>query len=310
MKKAMIYLMLATFIIVSVACNANTSLTSSTGEEITIKHQLGETKVVKNPKKVVVFDFGILDTLDHLGIEVVALPKSGKIPKYLSKYQSKKYENVGTLKEPDFEKISELGPDLILISTRQQPLYKEFQKIAPTIFIGIDTKNYFPSFENNMKTVGKIFGREKEVEQELTNINKLMDETNQKAKENPKKGLIILANDDKVSAYGSKSRFGIIHDHLGVQPVDTNIKASTHGQNISFEYIVEKDPEYLYVVDRAAVVGGKTSAKQLVENELVKKTKAYKSGNIVYLDPEMWYLSGGGLHSVNEMIKAINQSLK
>ncbi len=310
MKKVLISLMIATLLIFAVACNANTSTTPSSGEEITINHQLGETKVVKNPKKVVVFDFGILDTLDHLGIDVIALPKSGKIPKYLSKYQNNKYENVGTLKEPDFEKISELEPDLIIISTRQQDLYDEFQKIAPTIFLGIDTNNYFSSFEENMKTVGKIFGKEKEVEQELTSIQQVIDDTNQKAKKDTKKALIILANDDKVSAYGPKSRFGIIHDQLGITPVDTNIKASTHGQNISFEYIVEKDPDYLYVVDRAAVVGGKTAAKELVENELVKKTKAYQNGNIVYLDPEVWYLSGGGLQSVREMILAINQSLK
>ena len=61
----------------------------------------------KNPEKVVVFDFGILDTLDELGIEVAGLPQTN-VPSYLSKYEDSKYANLGSLKEPDFEAIHAL----------------------------------------------------------------------------------------------------------------------------------------------------------------------------------------------------------
>ena len=91
--------------------------------------------------------------------------------------------------------------------------------------------------------------------------------------------------------------------------MDKNIKASTHGQSISFEYIVKKDPDYLFVIDRGAVVGGQSSAKQVVENDLVKGTKAYKEKHITYLDPDYWYLSGGGLVSLDEMVKQVDQAL-
>ncbi len=67
----------------------------------------GEAVVKKNPEKVVVFDFGILDTLDELGIEVAGLPQAN-IPSYLSKYEDEKYANLGSLKEPDFEAIHAL----------------------------------------------------------------------------------------------------------------------------------------------------------------------------------------------------------
>jgi len=130
-----------------------------------------------------------------------------------------------------------------------------------------------------------------------------------KAEEANKNALILLANEGKVSAFGPGSRFGLIHDVLGFKPVDPNIEVSTHGQSVSFEYILEKNPDYLFVVDRTAVVGGKTNAKDTVENELVKKTKAYQEGHIVYLDPNFWYLSGGGLVSVREMIEEVENSL-
>ncbi|WP_054950377.1 siderophore ABC transporter substrate-binding protein [Numidum massiliense] len=325
MKRAFLFVFIAVFAIMAVACGANGADGAkdepskgtetkkaggeSASEELTIKHELDETIVKKNPQKVVVFDYGSLDTLDKLGVEVAALPK-GHVPPYLSKFEDDKYENVGSLKDPDFEKIHEIGPDLIVISGRQADLYEQFKEIAPTIYLGIDPSKYMESFKENAKTLGKIFDKESAVEEELAKIDETIDKLHEKASKSGKNGLIILANDGKVSAYGPNSRFGIIHDVFGLKPADEKIEVATHGQSVSFEYIVEKDPDYLFIVDRGAVVGGESSAKQVVENELVKTTKAYKNDHVVYLDPNYWYLSGGGLVSVAEMAKEVEAGLK
>lgn len=320
-KKLSVILMSLLVAILAAACGSNNSgqpggesTAAGSGavaqsEELTVKHELGETTVKKNPQKVVVFDFGTLDSLDKLGVEVAALPKSN-LPPYLSKYKDEKYVNVGSLKEPDFEKISEVEPDLIIISSRQASMYEEFKKIAPTIYLGIDTKRYMESFAENAKTLGIIFDKQAVVEEELKKLDESIKKLHEKATASNKNALILLANDGKVSAYGPGSRFGLIHDVFGFRPVDTNIESSTHGQSISFEYIVEKNPDYLFVVDRGAVVGGQSSAKLVVENELVKNTKAYKEGHVVYLDANYWYLSGGGLISVAEMVKEVEAGLK
>src|SRR5690606_29131084 len=142
--------------------------------------------------------------------------------------------------------------------------------------------DYVGSFKNNMKTLGEIFEKESEVEEKLAEIEEAIEAVNEKATASGKNALIVLANEGKVSAYGPNSRFGLIHDEFGIQPVDENIEASTHGKIISFEYIVEQDPDYLFVIDRGAAIGDESSAKEVVENELVKNTKAYQEGNIVY----------------------------
>lgn len=317
MKKLYMVFLAALLAVIVAACGSNEGSTTADNEKketkkeetITVQHELGETKVDKNPDKVVVFDFGTLDSMDKLGINVTGVPQDS-MPSYLSKYEDKKYENVGGLKEPDFEKISEINPDLIIISGRQADQYDEFTKIAPTIHMGLDTENYMTSFKKNAQTLGEIFGKEAEVEKEVAAVEKTMATVKEEAQASKKNGLIVLVNEGKVSAYGPGSRFGIIHDELGITPVDAGIKASTHGQGVSFEYIVEKNPDYLFVVDRSAVVGGESSAKQALENELIKKTKAYKEGNIVYLDPNYWYLSGGGLLSVAEMAKEIEKAVQ
>ncbi|MFA8438515.1 siderophore ABC transporter substrate-binding protein [Pueribacillus sp. YX66] len=313
MKKVSLYILLAVLALFVVACGSNNdgeNTEESAGDTtVTITHELGETSVKKNPEKIVVFDFGILDSLNELGVEVSGLPKM-VIPPYLSKYEDETYENLGSLKEPDFEKIAEIQPELIIISGRQADLYDQFAEIAPTIYMQLDTANYIESFKGNMKTLGEIFEKEAEVDAQLAEIDESIQALNEKASASEVNALIVLANEGKVSAYGPNSRFGLIHDVFGMQPVDESIEDSTHGQSISFEYIVEKDPDYLYVIDRGAAIGEESSAKQVVENELVKNTKAYKEGNIVYLDPSYWYLSGGGFVSVKEMIKEIDESLQ
>ncbi|MBT2214794.1 ABC transporter substrate-binding protein [Virgibacillus dakarensis] len=315
MKKFALILIVGFLAVMITACGSKDSADKtedksgdSKDSTITVKHELGETKVEKNPKKVVVFDYGILDTLDELGIQVAAVPQ-GSIPSYLEKYDSDDYENVGSLKEPDFEKIAEVDPDLIIISGRQSDVYDQLQEIAPTIYLGVDTTRYMDSFKENMETVGKIFDKKDEVDQELTKIDDSIASLKKKAEEVDKKGLIILANDDKISAYGPDSRFGLIHDVFGVPASDEDIEASTHGQNVSFEYVKEQDPDLLYVVDRSAAIGDEPAAKKIVENKLMKDTKAYKNDDITYLNPEFWYLSGGGLVSVQEMIKEVQDSL-
>lgn len=273
--------------------------------EIKIEDRLGETTVKVNPETVVVFDFGILDSLDKLGVEVTGVPQ-GNIPPYLEKYKDSAYVNVGSLKEPDFEQIADLNPDLIIISGRQLEVADELAKIGPTIFLGVDTNNYLESFKANMETIGQIFTKEAEIASHLAEVDSMIESIVEKTSISDAEGLIVLANEGNVSAYGPGSRFGIIHDVLGVKAVDETIEVSTHGMSISFEYIVEKDPDYLFVIDRSAVVAGDASAKQTIENELVQNTKAYQNDHILYLDPNYWYLSGGGLVSVSEMVKAID----
>ncbi|PZE20273.1 siderophore ABC transporter substrate-binding protein [Paenibacillus xerothermodurans] len=323
MKKLSVLVLMLVITVVAAACGttggsqeaagnagAGTPPQTPAAEELTIKHQLGEAKVVKNPKTVVVFDFGTLDTLDKLGVEVTGVPQAN-IPPYLEKYKDAKYKDVGTLTEPDFEKVSALSPDLILISGRQQTAYEELNKIAPTVFVGVDNKRYMDSFKENATKLGQIFDKEAMVQEELAKIDESVKRVNEKAAASGKTALVTLVNGGKVSAYGPGSRFGIIHDVLGVTPVEKNIEVSTHGQTISFEFVAEKNPDYLFVVDRESAVGdGTSTAKQVVENELVKKTKAYQNGSIVYLDPNYWYLSGGGLVSVASMVQEVEKALK
>lgn len=279
-------------------------------EYVEVEHELANepVKVEKNPETVVVFDFGVLDTLDELGIEVAGVAQKN-VPPYLSKYEDEKYTNIGGLKEPDLETIHAMDPDVIFISGRQSEMYDELSEIAPTIFVGVDTANYMESFKANMNMLAEIFNKEEEMEAELADIDERIAEIQEKTEASDKEALIILGTEGKVSAYGPSSRFGIIHDVFKFKAADEKIESSTHGQNITFEYILETNPDVLFVIDRDAAIGEDSSAKDSIENDLVQKTKAYENDEIHYLDPGYWYLSGGGLLSIKEMIAEIEETL-
>lgn len=287
---------------------AETAVEVNPDESLSITHELGEVTLEKTPENIVVFDYGTLDMLQALNVPIAGLPKSN-IPAFLEEFDTDEYVNVGSLKEPDFETIYEMKPDLIFISGRAAAAYDELSKIAPTLYLAIDSEDYMGSLEHNSKVIGQIFGKDQEADAKMKSLMDKAKEIEEKATQGDEEALVILTNDGSISAYGRNSPFGIIHNALGFKEVDEEIETSTHGQNISYEYILDKNPKNLFVIDRAQVVGGEVTASKTLENDLVKETMAYKEGNIFYLDPMIWYISSGGFRSTDMMLDEVLKSL-
>lgn len=278
--------------------------------DLEITHELGTTFVKKNPEKVIVFDYGVLDTLDKIGVDVIGLPKSSTIPDYLSKYSDNKYVNVGSLQEPLFEDIFDLNPDLIIISARQRALYDQFKEVGPTIFLTIDNTDYLTSFKNNLSIIGSIFDKEEEINTEVNAIETKISSLYSKATNSVSEALIVLLDSGALNAFGEGSRFGIIHKEFGVKAADKNIEVSTHGQIINYEFIEKLNPNIMFVIDRGTVVSGGTPSNDLLDNDIVNNTDAAKNDMIIYLDAQVWYLSTGGITSTNKMIEDISKAFE
>ena len=274
--------------------------------DIEITHDLGTVSVTQNPATIVAFDFGALDILDSLDVKVTGVVQKG-LPEYLKKYESSEYQNVGTLFEPNYETLAAMKPDVIFISGRQSAAYEELSKIAPTIFISLDTKNYMESLTHNVTMIADIVNKEKEATKQLAQLEKDVTALHDKAAAAEGKALVLLTNQGSISAFGPGSRFGMIYSAFGVKPADEGIAESTHGQTVSYEYIAEKNPDYMFVVDRNQVVGGEDGSKAF-ENDLMKNVTAYKNGKIIMLNVDAWYLSSGGLQSTETMIADINSA--
>ncbi|MGM0218837.1 siderophore ABC transporter substrate-binding protein [Enterococcus sp. AZ126] len=282
---------------------------SANATTVTVKDSNGSVEVPKNPEKVVVFDNGSLDTMDALGVgdAVVGAPTKN-LPKYLEDY--KKVESAGGIKEPDLEKINQMKPDLIIISGRQQDFQDKLSKIAPTIYLAVDAKDTWNSTKNNIETLAEIFDKKDEAKTKIADLEKEIADVKEKAQASDEKALVVLVNEGQLSAYGTGSRFGIVHDTFGFKQADDAIEASTHGQSVSYEYVLEKNPDILFVIDRTKAIGGDDTNDNVENNELVKQTNAGKNGKVISLQPDVWYLSGGGLESTHLMIEDVQKALK
>ena len=137
-------------------------ITDANGEKAELK---------KNPKRVVVFDYGVADILKNLGVDaVVGLPKNGKMPEILSNYSDDKYTNVGSLKETDFEAVESLNPDLIIIGGRQAEDIDSFKEIAPTVNLAVDGQDYMNSFKTVVTDLGNLFDKQDEAKKAIDEI--------------------------------------------------------------------------------------------------------------------------------------------
>lgn len=280
------------------------------GQAAEVKHAQGSTQVPGQPAKTVVMDMAVLDTLHTLGVEVAGVPAAVKWPDHLAQYADKRYAKVGSMFEPDYEAIHRLAPQVIFVAGRSAPKYGELSRLAPTVDLTVDPKDLVGSVERNARLVADIYGRQAEAEAKIAALKTSIAALQARAGK-AGTGLIILTTGGKMSAYGPGSRFGVIHDAFGLAPAARDLKVSNHGQAMSFELISQLDPDWLFVIDRDAAIGREgTSARQLLDNALMRQTEAWKNQHVVYLNAFNWYsLGAAGLTSLQQSVQEVDAAL-
>lgn len=304
------FLVLLTVLLALAGCD-NKADKQAAVKTVTIEHSQGKTDVPDNPQKVVVFNIATLDIMDALNIPVTAVPQSDvHFPDFLSKYSDKAYTNVGTLFEPNYEVLSSIQPDVIVAGGRTNDVYNKLSEIAPTIALNIDPAAFLTSLTERTEQLGTIFHKQDEAKKLITDFNQKIDQLKSKTS-TAGTALVIMVNGGKMSAYGSKSRFGFVFDQLGFKPATTFQEAGRHGNAVTSEFILSVNPEWLFVLDRDNAIGNKEaqSAQQVLNNELIKKTNAWRHNHIVYLDSTSMYIAGG-IQTYSRLMDQINEVLQ
>ena len=255
--------------------------------------------VPKNPKNVVIFDMASLDTWGTLGGEPAVGAPLDSVPEYLF--------------EADLLEIEAAQPDLIIVAGRSAAMYEDLKDIAPTVNLSSEG-SFQDTLERNTTFLGEVLGAEDEAAQAIADIESQIDEVRE-VTAGIESGLSVMVSGDKLSALkpsevdysGRNLRGGLVYDVFGVAPVADDIEGATHGEPVSFEFLKEYDPEYLFVTDRNAATDseGAQAAEVVLDNEIVRSTRAFEEDNIVYLDPTAWYIVFGGLETAQIMIDDI-----
>ena len=304
----------------SVAASSETAASSEAApESVTIKafngaKELVDVEVPFDPQRIAILDLASLDILDELGVGDRVVGTASTSLDYLQSYVTNdSIANLGNIKEADMEAVMACEPDIIFIGGRLSKSYDALCEIAPVVFLATDAeKGVVESTRENAMTIASIFGLEDHVEALMADFDSRIDAL--KAFAEGKTAIVGMTTSGSFNVLGNDGRCSIIGKEIGFENigVDANIDTSTHGNEASFEFIVDKNPDYIFAMDRDAAIGtdGAQLAQEILENELVKSTDAYKNGHVVYLaHPNVWYTAEGGIQALSEMLSDLENAL-
>lgn len=308
---------------VSSASAASDASTASSGEEkpetITVKSlnankEEVDLEVPYDPERIAILDMACLDIIDSLGVGDRVVGSAGTSLDYLQDYVTdENIENLGTIKETDMEAVMACEPDVIFIGGRLSSSYDTLSEIAPVVYLSTDTEiGVVESVRKNASTIAAMFGLEDQVDELMADFDERIETLAAFAE--GKTAIVGMCTSGSFNVLGNDGRCSMIGREIGFENVgvDANVDTSTHGNEASFEYVVEKNPDYIFVMDRDAAIGtdGAQLAQDIMENELVQGTDAYKNGQLVYLEhPAVWYTAEGGVQALNLMLQDLENTL-
>ena len=327
MKKTGLLILAAVMVLGLSACSGSNETNQSQTEAVTkaepsvvtVKTLNGDKKEVDlevpfDPKRVAVMDMAALDILEQLGLEERVVGASDTSLDYLEKYMEKEQvAALGTIKEADMEAVMASEPDVIFIGGRLAKSYDALSEIAPVVYLSIDTQlGTLESVRKNAGIIASIFGLEEQADQLLEGFEERLAAL--AGFSTDKTAIVGMVTSGGFNVLGNDGRCSLISREAGFENigVDAEIDTSTHGNEASFEFVVEKEPDYVFVLDRDAAVGteGAKLAQEIMENELIMGTEAYRNGNLIYLsNPAVWYTAEGGIRALDQMIGDLEYAL-
>lgn len=264
-----------------------------------------------DPQRLAVLDMAALDILDALGVGDRVVGSADTSLDYLQDYTGGAVANLGTIKEADLEAVMACEPDVIFIGGRLASSYDALCEIAPVVYLSVDTQQgVVESVRQNTAAIASLFGLEGQADALMEGFDTRIEGLRQLAA--GKTAVVGLCTSGSFNVVGNDGRCSLIVREVGFTNVGADVGTSTHGNETSFEFLVEKNPDYLFVLDRDAAIGtdGARLARDIMENELVQGTDAYRNGRLIYLDhPAAWYTAEGGVTALDQMLTDLESGL-
>lgn len=303
-KKKLLLSTLAALVLGLTGCQSSMTVTTDNNQSVVVP---------KSPSKVVVMNYGALDTLDALGKgSIVAGAPLSVLPSYLEQYKNTTIADTGNMKEPSIDAIKQAKPQLIIIDGRQASRAQELSKIAPVINLSVDAKNYLESTKKHINVLADITGTEKTASNLIQALDVKITHAQTVAQSSSKKAIVTIHNDGKMILINASSSAALIHDVLKVKrAVPFFIQPINSGERpkptfIDNNYVNNVKPDIIYVVDRSKAIGQAAMKEDFFDAKVLAENKT----QVVYLTPDLWYLSGGGAESLDRQIDEVINGLK
>ena len=298
--------------------------------------------VRQNPTTVAIYDQGILDMLysagfENTGIERLIIPNPDGLPDILSRFregdENLQIVNGGTLFYVNWDVLDLMEPELVILGARSFGMNAAGDRLADedvdrfradtedrysnTAFIRLTINARQSDLLNNMRdnayVLSQIFpaiGDDLNAE-----INAIETEMAAIAEFNQETGLnmafVMMTTPTSFSIFLENSRKGFMFDEFGFIPLDMDLAAWTdqHGFDAQSEFLLEQNPDVIFLLDRTEPETGLGAATENFMNDpIIQQTNAFINGHIYSgLPMAEWYTVVGGIASAQRMIEDINR---
>ena len=257
---------------------------------VTFTDDLGREVVVENPRKVAALIGSFADVWLLAGGEVTATVNDA--------WESLKLDlgedtvNLGSIQEPDVERLIASGPDFVLESVNTEAdvalldIFEQAQ-ISAAYFAVSDFEEYL----HMLDICTQITGRRDLYEENGLNVQEQIADAKKRVDGSSPSVLFLRASSTSVKAKGSEGNVcGEMLAGLGC----VNIADSSDSllEDLSMEAVIAADPEYIFVTvqgnnQEAAM---KNVEDMLISNPAWTSLSAVKNGNYYLLDKRLFNL--------------------
>ena len=279
--------------LVFVGCGTkNNEVTNEVIEEtVKVTDSRGEVEIPKNPQRIVDLS-GNSDILSILGYKVAGTANSDaydytKLPSYLEETLSESkilgYSMQDTM---DIEGVMNLNPDLIVISTVQEKMYKQLSEIAPTVVIKPEALNW----KDDIKSIAKVFNKEDIAEKWLADYDAKAKEAGDKIKAKYGENttyLSVLASGGQLFVFDGAGFGSVLYQDMGLarpegMPKQTDISLPV----VTYEGLASIKSDYIFLIATPEDLA------ELKKNAIWNSLPAVKEGKVVTLDSSPYFNQG------------------
>ncbi|HHX61399.1 MAG TPA: ABC transporter substrate-binding protein [Epulopiscium sp.] len=216
--------------------------------------------------------------------------------------QASEVPSIGSLSEPNVEKILELQPDIVFASAHfKEDIAKNLEDLGIQIVVIYNAEDFNGSYDS-INRVGELINAKDKSQELVVSLEKEIEAISEKVKEHemPKVYYVVgFGKDGDYTATGDTFVARMIEVAGG-----ENIAKDATGWKYSLEKIIEEDPEYIFISQNY----GMKEAFELAEG--YKALSAVKNNKVIEIDDDLLNRQGPRLaQGVESLAKILHPDL-
>ncbi len=293
--------LLICFILFGCGAESKTSPTASTEIEarsersfLIFENQLGQQIELKEqPKRIVILNTQLLQVFDDLGGKPIGIATA---PGVAVPSGAASAQNLGLISNVNMEEILALKPDLVIGETVFHEKLKANLEDAGIVYTSTDI-NSIEDIRMNARLLGEILGKKEETEAELKAMDERIDKVVSQSLEADSTYAVLTIMMGNISIQKSNSIALDVAEQLGLKNIADEFPAGEKLGSLPFsmEKLVEKNPEYLFLIVHGTEEEGQKILKGALEsNEAWSSLAAVKHDRYQFI-PSSLFVNNPGL---------------